>query len=77
MIAEAETLGNKLIDEAEKRGQELINKATNPIAKKAAQIAAKGIVDEAKKQAATLKVKAQAEAEKMIKEASDKVVIQK
>jgi len=77
IIAEAEAMGNKLIDEAEKRGQELINKATNPIAKKAAQIAAKGIVDEAKKQAATLKVKAQAEAEKIIKEASNKVVIQK
>jgi len=75
MIFTADSLGNKIIVQAQKQGDILINKATNPVAKAAAQLAAKKLVEEARKQAANAKTKAQTEAQKLIQKASDSVVI--
>lgn len=76
LIATADSLGNKLIEQAQKQGDNLINKATNPVAKAAAQLGAKKLVEEARKQAAAGKAKAQTEAQKLIQKASESVPIQ-
>ena len=52
--AQAKAAGDKLVSEAQAKGQQLVDAATNPIAKVAAQTAAKKLTDEAQKQAQTL-----------------------
>jgi len=75
LIITADSIGNNLIFQAQKQGDILINKTTNPIAKTAAQLAAKKLVEEARKQAAAGKAKAQNEARKLIQQASESVEI--
>lgn len=75
LIAEAEKQGNLLIEQANKQGAALIAKATNPLTKKAAEIAAKKIDETARKQATAISTKAKAEAAKIIEEASNEVKI--
>ncbi|MCL1868581.1 MAG: hypothetical protein FWF72_06545 [Paludibacter sp.] len=50
--AQAKSSGDKLISEAQAQGQKLVDAAKNPIAKAAAEIAAKKLTDEAQKKAA-------------------------
>ncbi len=75
LIAEAVKQGDILIDEAKKQGNALIAKATNPLTKKAAEIAAKKLEDTARKQAAALVEKTKAEAAKVVENASNEVKI--
>ncbi len=75
LIAAADSVGNLLILQAEKQGQELVKKANNPITKTAAELASKKLVEEARKKAAEGKVKAQTEAQKIIRKASESVEI--
>ena len=75
IIAAADSVGNLLILQAEKQGQELVKKANNPITKAAAEIASKKLVDEARKKATEGKAKAQTEAQKIIQKASESVEI--
>lgn len=64
--SEADAAATKLVTEAEKQSQALVEKAgSNPIAKKAAEVAGKKLVDEAKKQGQTLKDKAEEQAKKL------------
>jgi len=69
--AEAKSAGEKIIAEAQVQGDQLIAKATNPISKKMAQVAAQKVVDESKKKAAELNVKAEDEANKLIQKAEN------
>lgn len=64
--SEADAAATKLVTEAEKQSQALVEKAgSNPLAKKAAEVAGKKLVDEAKKQGQTLKDKAEEQAKKL------------
>ena len=72
---EAQKLGDQLIEEAQKQGDALIAKTNNPIARKVAEVAAKKLIDEAKKKAADLNAKAEVEANKVIQKAADEVKI--
>jgi hypothetical protein len=64
--SEADAAATKLVTEAEKQSQALVEKAgSNPLAKKAAEAAGKKLVDEAKKQGQTLKDKAEEQAKKL------------
>jgi len=67
--SEAKKQGDKLVAEAKKQGDNLIEKASNPIAKKAAEASAKKLVEEAQKQADNLYKKAEEEGNKLIQEA--------
>lgn len=58
---EAKAAGDKLVAEAEKQKQALVNKASNPLAKLAAEKAGDTLVKEARKQADKLVAKAEAE----------------
>jgi hypothetical protein len=63
---EADAAANKLVAEAEKQSQALVEKAgSNPIAKAAAQAAGKKLVDESKKQAQNVKDKAEEQIKKI------------
>ncbi|MDH6308587.1 hypothetical protein M2451_000898 [Dysgonomonas sp. PFB1-18] len=63
---EADNAANKLVAEAEKQSQALVEKAgSNPIAKAAAQAAGKKLVDEAKKQGQNLRDKAEEQIKKL------------
>ncbi|NDV94897.1 AsmA family protein [Dysgonomonas sp. 521] len=63
---EADAAATKLVAEAEKQSQALVEKAgSNPLAKKAAEAAGKKLVDEAKKQGQNLKDKAEEQAKKL------------
>jgi hypothetical protein len=73
----ADAAGKKLISEAEAQGDKLIREAKNPIAKKAAEITKKEMVDKAKKQANNLNLKADKEANDLVNAAkvkADKIV---
>lgn len=64
--SEADATANKLVTEAEKQSQALVDKAgSNPIAKAAAQAAGKKLVDEAKKQGQNLRDKAEEQIKKL------------
>lgn len=64
--SEADATANKLVAEAEKQSQALVDKAgSNPIAKAAAQAAGKKLVDEAKKQGQNLRDKAEEQIKKL------------
>lgn len=64
--SEADAAATKLVAEAEKQSQALVEKAgSNPLAKKAAEAAGKKLVDEAKKQGQNLKDKAEEQAKKL------------
>ncbi len=63
--AEAKAAGEKLVAEAEKQKTQLINKASNPITKKTAEVSGQLLVDEAKKRADELYKKADTEASKL------------
>ena len=73
--SEAQKLGDKLIGEAQTQGDNLVAKTNNPIAKKIAQVSAKKIMDEAKKKAADLNVKADLEAKKVLQKAADQTTL--
>lgn len=75
IITMADSVGNLLILQAEKQGRELVNKANNPLTKAAAEIAARKLVDEARKKAAEGKAKAQTEAQRIIQKAAESVEI--
>ncbi|MDR1089725.1 MAG: AsmA family protein [Prevotella sp.] len=63
---EADAIANKLVAEAEKQSQALVDKAgSNPIAKVAAQAAGKKLVDESKKQAQNMIDKAEEQIKKI------------
>jgi hypothetical protein len=63
---EADAAAKKLVAEAEKQSQALVDKAgSNPIAKAAAQAAGKKLVDEANKQGQNLKNKAEEQIKKV------------
>ncbi len=63
---EADAAANKLVAEAEKQSQSLVEKAgSNPIAKAAAQAAGKKLVDESKKQAQSMRTKAEEQIKKI------------
>jgi len=63
---EADATANKLVTEAEKQSQALVDKAgSNAIAKAAAQAAGKKLVDEAKKQGQNLKDKTEEQIKKL------------
>lgn len=63
---EADNAANKLVAEAEKQSQALVEKAgSNPIAKAAAQAAGKKLVDEAKKQGQNLRDKSEEQIKKL------------
>lgn len=63
---EADAAANKLVAEAEKQSQALVEKAgSNPIAKAAAQAAGKKLVDESKKQAQNMRNKAEEQIKKI------------
>lgn len=70
--SEAKQLGDKIIEEAKVQGDKAIAKTSNPLAKKAAEIAAQKMLEQARKKAADLNVKAEAEANKKIQEAANK-----
>lgn len=63
--AEADNAAAKLVETAKSEGQKLIDKASNPIAKIAAQAAAKKLEEEAQKQADALRAKAEEEIKKL------------
>jgi hypothetical protein len=67
--SEAQKLSDKLIADAQSQGDQLVAKASNPITKKIAQVAAKKIMDEATKKAADINARADAEAQKVIQKA--------
>lgn len=75
IIKQAQETGDKLIVESKKQGDLIIQKATNPIAKKAAELVAKKVIDEAQKKANELNIKAQQEATKLIQKANESVEI--
>ena len=62
---EANAAADKLVEAAKKEGDKLVEKASNPIAKIAAQAAAKKLVEEAEKQGTKLKAKAEEEIKKL------------
>ena len=62
---EANQAADKLVETAKKEGEKLVKKASNPIAKMAAQAAAKKLVEEAEKQGEKLKAKAEDEIKKL------------
>ena len=68
--AEAQQISDKLISEAQAQGDQLVAKANNPITKRLAEVGAKKLVDEAKKKAAALNVKADDEANKLMEKAN-------
>ena len=63
--ADAKTAGEKLVKAAEEQSTALVNKTSNPVAKKAAELSGKKLVDEAKIQADNLYKKADEEAKKL------------
>lgn len=69
--AEAKAAGDKLVAEAEAQGKQMVEKATNPVTKKAAEIAAAKLVEEARKKANDLNKKADEEAKKLIQKADE------
>jgi hypothetical protein len=71
LLAETDLQTEKLIAEAKKQGEALVAKAGNPIAKKAAEVAAKKLVDEAQKKADALKSKSKTESDDLIKKAEN------
>lgn len=62
---EADKAAEKLVETARTEGQKLVDKASNPIAKVAAQAAAKKLEEEAQKQADALRAKAEEEIKKL------------
>ena len=62
---EADKAAEKLVEVARTEGQKLVDKASNPIAKIAAQAAAKKLEEEAQKQADALRAKAEEEIKKL------------
>lgn len=62
---EADNAANRLVAEAEKQSQALVDKTSNPIAKAAAQAAGKKLVDEAKKQGQKLRDEAEVQIKKL------------
>lgn len=63
---EVDAAANKLVAEAEKQSQALVDKAgSNPLAKAAAQAAGKKLVDESKKQAQNMRNKAEEQIKKI------------
>lgn len=69
---EARTAGDKLVAEAEKQKQALVDKASNKIAKLAAEKAGDALVKEARKQADKLVAKAEEEISKLENKATGK-----
>lgn len=69
--ARAKAAGDKLISEADKEAQRLIDKATNPLLKAAAKVSAEQLKKEATKKAAELEAKAEAEI-KTLQETAEK-----
>ena len=70
--AEAKKTSDKLIADAQVQSDQLISKASNPITKKIAQVAAKRLMDEATKKAADMNAKADDEARKVLQAVSSR-----
>ncbi len=71
--SDAKALTDKLILDAKIKGDDLISKASNPITKKIAQIAAQKLMDEAQKKANEINAKAETQAQQVIQKAAGQV----
>lgn len=69
IIDQAQKGGDKLVEEAKKQAQNLVDKASNPIAKKAAEVAGEKLVKEAQKQADDMVKRATERGDKIVERA--------
>jgi cell division septum initiation protein DivIVA len=73
VVAEAKVAANKIRDEAKKQGEALIQEAgSNPLKKKAAELSAKKLNEEAEKKAKKLEDEAQVKSNDIMKKARER-----